>query len=729
MRINKVEIANFKSHLDTVLDFTSGGDTRNSLIVIRAENGSGKTNLLKALGWAFWSKEGITEKKNEQKKLRLSTEDLGCDVDIEISVKVHYEIKDHTGTDTQFLLVRTAQENTDSNTEETNYKDDNIIISKVESTGYKQINSDIINVHFPIELKDIFLNDGEQVGNLIADSADAGQRIDAAIKNLTGIDSAYALEKHTGKIRQELNRDYAAASNDEAVKTLTDEVENLKTELDLKANKKDELANEIDTITKKLKRDEETIDSIQGNGTLEQINSDISQKKSQLSNIERDIKNLRNSIRDVLDGESLTWLYVSEQLLPGINVFEDLSSKEIIPSATVPVLNRILESKLCICGIPLDPSNEESINRVEYINASLEKYDAQDKESKALGETWTLMKAWKNQLAQASEKSIEELFQDVREQYTEKVDEKSACSKTITDLEEKRKRIDNDKLQRLLKTAETHEKNLGDRKAQFHTISGEINEKENTYNNRNNQLKTARDQAGVNKSLALQIELVDEVKTVLNRTIEILKTDTIDALQTKIETTFLPMVGSDPDNTEGAYYRSIKIDKNTRRITVLTESGRSLDSIHDLNGATQRALAVSFIWAATQLSGQDKPKILDTPIGFMSGEFKECYVRSMSENSKQSNGAYNQCIMLLTRAEISKVETVLSENSQSIITLSSNHFPEFNAVPWPETLTTPPMRLSKVCACNKFTASCNLCARTDDAKYQITNQHEDLQNG
>ena len=84
---------------------------------------------------------------------------------------------------------------------------------------------------------------------------------------------------------------------------------------------------------------------------------------------------------------------------------------------------------------------------------------------------------------------------------------------------------------------------------------------------------------------------------------------------------FLDIVGADPD-AEAAVFTKVTIN-NRFDIVIHTQDGKTLDADYELNGASQRALTLSFIWALMQVAGRQAPRIIDTPLGMTSGTVKE----------------------------------------------------------------------------------------------------------
>jgi hypothetical protein len=96
MKIKSIELKNFKPFKgdDNKFDFDS--DDHQPVILVKANNGSGKTSLLQALKWAFYGIGGIAYyKTNAQEMVNNVAKTEG---DGETSVKVVFQHNDHSYT-------------------------------------------------------------------------------------------------------------------------------------------------------------------------------------------------------------------------------------------------------------------------------------------------------------------------------------------------------------------------------------------------------------------------------------------------------------------------------------------------------------------------------------------------------------------------------------------------------------------------------------------------------
>jgi DNA sulfur modification protein DndD len=143
-----------------------------------------------------------------------------------------------------------------------------------------------------------------------------------------------------------------------------------------------------------------------------------------------------------------------------------------------------------------------------------------------------------------------------------------------------------------------------------------------------------------------------------------------------------------------------------------------------LNGASKRALTLSFIWALTEVSGVIAPRVIDTPLGMMSGGVKRRVVEIISnpdlvsltgdQNGAGQNRQELQVVLFLTRQEILMVEDLLDARAGKITTLT-------NSASYPVDLLNDPQvehPMIRVCECN-HRQHCPICARKDDNQHSL----------
>jgi DNA sulfur modification protein DndD len=228
------------------------------------------------------------------------------------------------------------------------------------------------------------------------------------------------------------------------------------------------------------------------------------------------------------------------------------------------------------------------------------------------------------------------------------------------------------------------------------------------------------------RTITNRIAVSQDLHGVIKNTLEELQTVYMRRVSDRMNFLFLQMVGADP-TVAGGVFKKAEITSDYD-IKVLSTDNRVLDPDHELNGASKRALTLSFIWALTEVSGVIAPRIIDTPLGMMSGGVKSRVVEIISnpdlvsligeaETEQPHIVQEFQVILFLTRQEILMVEELLDSRAGRVRTLT-------NTASYPIDLLNDPKVEQPtiiVCDCN-HRQHCHICARTDDDQYNLIGQ-------
>ena len=216
-----------------------------------------------------------------------------------------------------------------------------------------------------------------------------------------------------------------------------------------------------------------------------------------------------------------------------------------------------------------------------------------------------------------------------------------------------------------------------------------------------------------NKDAALSIRkfVTEDLLQLARGTLGLLEKNYVNRVGTRMADLFMKIVGSHPD-FEAGVFTGVHIADNFD-IIVDTHNGHRLDPAFELNGASQRALTLAFIWALMEVSATSAPRIIDTPLGMVAGGVKDRMVETITRPAEPGQ-TDSQVVLMLTRSEIRDIEGLLDKRAGKIITMScSKDYPADLRFPW--NCDHPIVR---TCSCNHH-QSCRVCARIYDDQYGV----------
>jgi len=709
MKFISLGTTNFRMLRDLTFDFSVDPDK--PITIIRAENETGKTTLWRAIAWLLHGEKFLKKLKDYQLTPKSwITDGEGKLCEIQVSLEFLHEVKSNLSSDNQkrYRLVRTVKERYHKN--EKNFKP--IDASKAQlfectDAGLTPITPDakannLIKTFFPLELIDIFLLNGDAMESQMFSEQDnqtqSRTTVEDFLRKALDIKAYENAQKHSKRVKS-IKLDSLGESipgDEENLATKVNEINGRLDELTGKMTEtRESISNLDDEILELRKRidDAQTegnrVDLLQDKKDLEDLLVDAKQKEFQ--NLEKLGVNLHS------DYFAIDCL--SESMLnPFKEKVDTLKQEGVIPNKTVPFLERVLsEHDICICGATLSEENTDGKKRREHIQHLINSSKDQDETSKIVTELeyqCISMNIWKKDRQSNWLENQESFEANVLQAREEQEDIGSQIADKDTQLDDL-SNTDVNQLRELLQDAKddrnTH------KQQQERQILTEINENNNLQAAEVALAKYIKEQSE-NTSLNAQIDLISDVENVFSEILILLKNQKAKDVSNKMNSTFLKMTGEQDEALGPIREVVITEDKDVR---VTTTEGIQFTPRDNLNGASLRALTLSFVLALCKESGKSLPHIIDTPFGMTSGTRKSILLEAI-KNSEQ-------LVLCLTPSEIRGLERVFmsyTDPEYSYTLTFSDHHPR-----WLKKRTSDISETTR-CECT-FVEWCDECERKE----------------
>jgi len=709
MKIETARVRNFKLLRKVDLKFSSDRDK--PLTVIRAANGSGKTSTLQALRWALYGKDVL-----EDPMVRLSPADWPegtmCKVCVEIDF-IHTTVSNVDGkplvSETSYLLKREVEEKPTGDLPNRG-KGRVTLYEKTESGSapVEPAESHLAQM-LPKEMIDIFFTDGDAAMTFISPTLSDSTKQDKvrdAIRSLLGLELLERVGKRIAGVKSEVNKKISKETGSERLSEITEEIENLVSEKEKLGDEESNLNAEIETAQKNLEKARRDLQAALTAGSYEELSHRRDQYETQLKNAKDDEKVLKREHQRLFQEESLSWSLLCGSLEKGFGLLQELHAKGIIPRAAVPVLKERLELARCICGADLSDGTEAR----DHVLALIEGQREADAEVDYLSSLFYTAKS-----------EVEKWPSDDQNAWLEKVHDLSARRASISNRIDvanreyksvlaKLDQIDEEQIQALRtyeKMLESSITNKNGTLTRNSTRQSEIDSELKGLETEQKKLSRADERlAGLT---AEKVALSDLDEIVGGALVEMQSTY-LNMVSDRMNDLFLQMVGADPE--QGAIFQGAEIGENFS-IIVRTKDGRTLNPDFEVNGASQRALTFAFIWALTEVSGVVAPRVIDTPLGMMSGNVKRRVLEMVSKEA--GDEVDRQVILFLTQSEISHTEEILDAKvGQSVTLTKTDDYPA-------DLMNDPKAEQSEVrlCGCS-HREFCDVCQRNNFQDYGLT---------
>ncbi len=669
MKFLCARIRNFK--LLRTIDLEFSQDPDRPLTVIRAENGSGKTSTLQALRWGLYGNRVL-----EDRSVRLSPSDWPQETVCKVSVEIEFI---HTSVsiiaaktmvaENRYVLVRQVEEQPEDNFP--NRSQEQLDLFHKTESGANPVDGaeSRLQQMLPGEMLDIFFTDGDAAMTFISPqlTEDAKQdQVRNAIRTLLGLELLEKAGNRIRKLQSQTNRDISRNTESKELAAITDKITDLTTDKEKAEDAKiqadreiKETKRELDETSKKLLRALEA-------GNYEDLARQQQMCDEQLQAMLQEEEDLKRQHQLLFQDETLSWTLMEMYMQKGFLFLQNLRSQGIIPGTAVPVLEECLDVEQCICGAPLSQGTEARAHVADLIeqqrkdNASMEHLTELYFQAKsARGQIHAENVDWLCE-AQALQNKRTHLAAHIK-----KVQHEEQVIKAKLDT------IDEEQIEQLRQNEQTLHSVL----SQYRSMTTEaqmslhsIEEKLKPLIPRKKELE-AQDLKVAN--LIRQQKILEDLERIVKGTLEAMQDTYVRKVSELMNRLFLYMVGADPE--QGAIFQGVGIDAD-HNIVVWTKDGNTLNPTFEVNGASQRALTFSLIWALTEVSGVTAPRVIDTPLGMMSGNVKRRVLAMVSQPVGQD--VDRQVILFLTQSEISHTEDILDGRVGTFTTLTkTDDFP------------------------------------------------------
>lgn len=622
MRIEKVEIKNYRQYFDVVYSFVA--NKVDDLHIIKGDNGMGKTNLLNAITWCLYNKEPHLGNNNSGEP-RLNKEAIRNATDIgkeEVEICVRVQISDSVDT---IIFERRQLVNVSNLKFE--YKSD-FTVTEINENNVHTDSEEcrrIVNLYMPEDIREYFFFDGEHLEKYFI--LEQGEKIKNAVEVISHVRLLTSMKERLQKVVNEYNVEAGKKNKDidalvkqeavvlEKVYEYKKIIAELKTQILLSENIIKECSDFLvgkEGIPEKEKE-------------FQELQEEINEKNEELKSINNDIQKF------IVRYKTLFGFY------PAIKeTYELIIEKEeegaFPPNIDKNFLKRMLVYHKClVCDRELCGGHDE-----ENINKLIEKVSVTNGASHILSgikdqlsdylEEAKLYKEKKNQKLQ-KKKRIEASIEKLQE----KLNKLDAELKQFSDKEKVR-----DMHERRIKHKALADSNMV-KKARFEI---ELQSNEENLAEIQKQIEKARNSIKEFKEMNLKIDFATEARKI----VEDIEQEMMDEVRQKLVAETM-RIFTDLEWKKDSY-RKIELDENYNL------------ELYDMDGyptvgtcsAGERALlALSFTLALQKIAGYDSMLFIDTPVGRIDSENRKNFANVLTNVAKSK-----QVIVTLTSSEYSK---------------------------------------------------------------------------
>ena len=681
MKLLRAKFSNFRLLLDLELDLRTTSEKH--LIVLRAENESGKTTILNALQWGLFGDPAIPRGRDIY-RIHPINWDLSQGNRVPITVEIDFETTNIHRTrsgeiqrsTTSYRIIRSTSDTITGETWSPGPTTTKLF--EVTHQGYNPIEPPeaTISEQLPSELREIFFTDGDRALSFIEADVSAStkqNKVRGAIRNLLGLDVIESSRQRVKKATSTINAKVKSQISDQEIQATTDQIAKLEKEVEETEEKLGDAETQFNAFDQELATTQRRLESLlaRGGGNRAKLIEDIRKTNDGIKSIDKQIQTANREHSDLFRSLSLARDLLAPALAPGFAILDELRGRGQIPDTTIPVLKDRLTASICICGEDLQSDSGDVTRRREHIQNLIDQAH-HGEETKTIATNLFFASA-DLQTNPKNGNSWISLYSTTASRREDLNNTRNSFGETLANREAELGQIPDANIDGLRQHRNLCQKQRDDFHALRNRLNNQLSNSRQELSNERNRRQALLGRQGTGQRLMAEHQVAQDLENILNKTYERLTKEELTKVSSQMNSIFLDMIVADHEQ-RGLIHKAEITDQF--EIMVYGLDDRVLNPDIDLNGASRRSLTLAFILALTKVSEVEAPNVIDTPLGMMSGLVKESVlIKTISES--------RQLILFLTQSEIEGCQKIIDDNATRVMTLT-------NPAHYPRMLVNPP---------------------------------------
>ena len=668
--IRCIEISNFVC-FDKIVIEPSVRKER-PLTIIRAENGSGKTTLLRAVRWGMYGEGGLPGNASQFSlhPAEWQPDEQGIDTKVSILFETDGSSREHlegNEVKTTYELRRSVK----------------TIANKVDQSNgpdFRRINEEaqlliqqsdgswlpheagvdkVIDELLPWDLRDFFVMDADEAAdyvgggeNKVIQRQEVIEKTSSSVRALLGLDVFESATGRVKKIGEEFGRSATKAVGSEQLSQKQEELDQLRNKVAEVAKRLDVNRHERADIQGRLERSGEKLEKLLGAiGAHDELKARLKENQKRREQADKQRIKATNDLAGQVASIALLGSLASREVSFAQDTLQPLYEDGSIPIRHLGFARSLLDKGTCICGQDISSKNKYRKHVKSIIAKSSGKEDKANYLAQVLHAADALQKCndddvWQSQCGQY-EQAIAALDEELSDL---KIAERDAQEK-LSKIDDQEVQIVRNEISMLEKRLQKIDRDLAIDQEGLKRDQKSINELEGFMRSQQKRQQEARHFEICEETAGLLVRILEQAYTAI-------RDEQVSELSSEMNTLFGKMAANvvDDDELEGNRHKtairmiakvglhSLEKRGGEFEIFALNSRGRSMPPT-EINGASRRILALSFVLALCKVSRTFAPLVADSLLNFMSGSVRTNTLRITAETA-------NQPILLLTGSDL-----------------------------------------------------------------------------
>ncbi len=660
IRFRRIAIRNFACFENACVE--PSVDAKKRLTIIRAENGSGKTTFLRAVRWALYGEKGLPGA--DTRKFSVHSADWvpnkrGLETSVEIEFETDKETRMQRGHARRIFLFNlrrcvTTIRNPVHRDNEPDYQrvgETAVLMEQEMDGGWVAIPhpEQVMDQLLPWELNDFFVLDADKAADFVGGSEnkevphrDVIAKTTKVVQSLLGIDVFKDATLRVEDLQRTLGSEIAKAIGDKDLTALQDRLEDcrqreeqLREQAEGERHKKEELDDRLQRAKGNLEKE------IKGIGGAGQLAERLSQTEHREKKLLERFANKMILLGGQLESTSLLAALMERLVKEAYHQLNPLHESGTIPRRHLQFVSELLEEGVCVCGQDISTNGKHRRHLEERVATTKDL----DIRAEYLGNLYDSVRAFvRGDLATQWEKNTANLGDEVESLRCDLADLKREQRKIRSDLDkidEEKIQLIRDEINALESQREKSSRELINFEVRLRSLNSETDSLEKTVRSRAKTERVVRDKRAAE-------DLAGAAARVLRCAYGAIESSQVEELSRRMNQLFAQMAANVPaDETvvgdankatlrmiAKVGLRSVEGANQGYEICAFNRRNRLMPPI-EINGASRRVLALSFVLALCNESQTHAPFLADSLLNFMSGAVRRNTLLATIENSSQ----------------------------------------------------------------------------------------------
>lgn len=679
--IKQIKITNFACFDD--IEIEPSTNPQKKLTVIRAENGSGKTTLLRAVRWGMYGEKGLPGNTSNF-SLHPATWRPDMDKDgIQTNVTILFETDGSTRNQldgnegsTAYELRRSVKTiaKRAARKGEPDFRrisEEAHLLKQEQDGSWQPFDTGVdtvIEELLPWELRDFFVMDADEAADFVGGSENKAidhrsviAKTSFAVGALLGLDVFEKTKRRLETIASEFGRAATRAAGGAGLQRMQHELDKLISEIDRLEEELHEGKLKKADIEARLASANARRDALVGNiGAHEQLVIRNTDNEAQFKQAISERRRILSELSGEQTSIELLAIMASREVEKAQELLQPLYDDGSIPISHLVFVQSLLRKGTCVCGQDLSSpgkSREHVKHMIEQSSKEKEKanYLAQVLHAANILNQHKEQDKWRERRAvlESSLATLNDKISDIKQEKR--------------DIDAQLDKIDNADVDRARDEIHMLEKNLDTIKRNIESARITFDEYQKKKKSLEGDIRSEqRVRREAQESLKYQ-EMADTLANILDLAYARIRDDQVNELSTKMSILFDRMAANVVDDGDGGIEATLRMiakvglrpledTPGEYEIFAQNSRGRTMPPT-EINGASRRILALSFVLGLCDESRTQAPLVADSLLNFMSGSVRTNTLRITAETASQP-------ILLLTGSDL---------ESQSEVDLLAKH--------------------------------------------------------